>query len=262
MSGFSTDWLDLREPADLAARDMALVARLSRLMRPGARITDLGSGTGASVRALAPHLPDACAWTLVDHDDRLLKVAESRLSDQNIATRKVDLVTDLIACLSPAPDLLTSSALIDLCSDAWLAELARNVSRQTILYMALAYDGQEAWNPSHPEEARALSEFNAHQRRDKGFGPALGPDAASHLAGHLHAQGWDVQLADSPWVLGDNDRDLIEALAGGAAQAVAEMIAATGSVLPDWHPDWHQARSAARSVHVGHIDLLAVHPDR
>ena len=55
MSGFSADWLTLREPADHRARNPALVEALARHLGGRAvRVTDLGCGTGSNLRALAP----------------------------------------------------------------------------------------------------------------------------------------------------------------------------------------------------------------
>ncbi|MGD8498218.1 MAG: class I SAM-dependent methyltransferase, partial [Chromatiales bacterium] len=57
MSGFSPDWLALREPLDARARSAALVDRLrAQAPRGPRRILDLGSGTGSNLRYLAPRL--------------------------------------------------------------------------------------------------------------------------------------------------------------------------------------------------------------
>ncbi|HEY5033165.1 MAG TPA: SAM-dependent methyltransferase, partial [Actinomycetes bacterium] len=55
----STGWLALREPADAAARAADLVERLARQLPATGRrvIHDLGCGTGAMGRWLAPLLP-------------------------------------------------------------------------------------------------------------------------------------------------------------------------------------------------------------
>ena len=53
MSGFSPEWLELREAADHRARDgllaMALADRLQK--RPSIQVVDLGCGTGSNIRA-------------------------------------------------------------------------------------------------------------------------------------------------------------------------------------------------------------------
>ncbi len=255
MTGFSTDWLALREPADQAARDEGLVAQLNgwAASRPKLQIIDLGSGTGSSFRALSPGLSGA-GWTLVDHDPALLAEAERRIG-AGARYRQADLATGLEEVLSGVFDIVTGSALIDLCSAAWLDRLAAALPRDAALYMALSYDGTENWVPAHPSEPAALAAFHAHQAGDKGFGPALGPAAPDRLAAALETRGWDVTLAPSPWRLSAvNDGPLIAALADGTAAAVAE----TGALDPATHGAWHAARRAADSVTVGHLDLLAL----
>jgi trans-aconitate methyltransferase len=73
----STEWLALREPADAAARAADLVEHLRRAL-PATDlrvIHDLGCGTGAMARWLAPLLPGPQHWVLHDRDRDLLEVA-------------------------------------------------------------------------------------------------------------------------------------------------------------------------------------------
>ena len=77
MTGFSIDWLDLRESADLKARDKSLVKLTVRWLKNISSpdqlpiILDLGSGTGSTVRSF-DSLLDAEAisghWRLIDND--------------------------------------------------------------------------------------------------------------------------------------------------------------------------------------------------
>ncbi|WP_316014885.1 class I SAM-dependent methyltransferase [Roseobacter sp. HKCCA0434] len=252
---FSADWLALREGADARARDAGLIARLAAWTADRApRVLDLGSGTGASYRALAPRIGGR--WVLSDIDGDLLAVAGQHAGEVNfLGTRQVDLARDLEGLMAEvAPDLVTGSALLDLCSTDWLDRLAAALPEEAALYMALSYDGQESWTPEPPHEARALAAFHAHQEGDKSFGTALGPAAPKHLAGALRARGHDVTLTQSPWRLGPEDRALIEALADGAAGAVAE----TGQLTSEEIADWRAARRRADAVRIGHVDLLAL----
>ncbi|RMF32884.1 MAG: methyltransferase domain-containing protein, partial [Alphaproteobacteria bacterium] len=93
MSGFSPDWLDLREPADARARSRLLLAELfEHTGIEGLRITDLGCGTGATARALTGYLQKDCEWLLVDHDPALLAAAQQRLEGEiRFRIRRADL---------------------------------------------------------------------------------------------------------------------------------------------------------------------------
>ena len=74
-------WLSLREPADAAARATELVEDLGRhLPATGRRVIhDLGCGTGAMGRWLAPLLPGPQHWVVHDRDPDLLEVAAGDL---------------------------------------------------------------------------------------------------------------------------------------------------------------------------------------
>ena len=75
----SREWLALREAADHAARANDLVEHLKRQLPATGRqvIHDLGCGTGAMARWLAPLLSGPQHWILHDLDADLLAVAES-----------------------------------------------------------------------------------------------------------------------------------------------------------------------------------------
>jgi SAM-dependent methyltransferase len=248
---FDAAWLDLREPADRAARDSRLLAAagawLANVAAPLA--LDLGAGAGAMPRALAPFAPPGLRWRLVDNDPRLLALAAARTPGAE--TLRMDLA-ELDALPTDGVRLVTASALLDLVSEVWIEALAdRLVAAGMAVLATLSYDGQLAWEPSAAEDAPTASAFNRHQRRDKGFGPALGPDAAAALATALRRRGYAVRLAPSPWRLGTEQAELIAALAAGIAEAAAEEECALA-------PAWGQARRAARGCIVGHIDLFAV----
>src|SRR5439155_27096120 len=68
MSGFSADWLMLREPYDLRARNLTVLVAVETSLRPRSQvqIVDLASGTGSTLRALSPRLPKRQNWTLID----------------------------------------------------------------------------------------------------------------------------------------------------------------------------------------------------
>ncbi len=244
---FTAEWLELRAPADAAARDPALrAAAAEHLGRDGVAL-DLGCGPGAACRAL----PEAAGWRLVDADARLLALATARCPGAE--TVRADL-----ADLAPLPfrdaRLVTAFALLDLAGEAWLEALAGRVAAAGAgLYAPLCYDGTIAWDPPLPEDAAIVAAFNAHQRRDKGLGPALGPEAATVMARAMAARGYRVRLAPSPWRLGPQQDALHRSLVAGIAEAAAE-AGARGAA------GWAQARLAAigSGCSVGHLDILAL----
>ena len=246
---FSADWLALRADADARARDAGLVAALARRFGAAAPcVLDLGTGTGATVAALAGALP-AARWRLVDADPALLAAARTRAAalGAQAETLRLDLSGDLAAAFDPAPALVTASAFFDLAGDAAIQRIADAAAAAgAAVYAALTYDGREDWAPPHPADAATHAAFLADMRRDKGLGPALGAEAADALATALRARGYRVATARSDWRLAaPRDAALIAALAQGKAEA-------TGA--PE---DWRAARAAAQAVTVGHVDLLA-----
>ena len=78
---------------------------------------------------------------------------------------------------------MTAAALFDLVSASWIGSLARDIAAAgAAFYTALTYNGADGLSPPHPADAAMLAGFHAHQRRDKGFGPAAGPRATARVA--------------------------------------------------------------------------------
>jgi SAM-dependent methyltransferase len=257
VSGFDAGWLDLRAGADARARDQSLAARLGAYFaaRKRVRVLDLGAGTGANLRATAPLIAAPQHWVLADNDAALLARVEP-VANATITRRTVDLAGDLPGLFDPAPDLVTASAFLDLCGADWIDRLVSLAARSgAALYAVLTYDGREQWTPPHPLDAEVLAAFHADQRRDKGFGPALGPDAHAALAACLRHIGYAVFEAPSEWELSyPDDAGLIAALASGSAATVAATIG------PGRAESWRAARIGAARVSIGHRDLLALPP--
>jgi hypothetical protein len=276
VSGFSVDWLALRESADHRARNGALLAGLSQRLagRPQVTVVDLGCGAGSNLRAVAPVLPVRQSWRLVDHDPALLAAARAAIAswgdsaeargpdlfvskydrELTVSFVQADLATGLDAALGPGPDLVTAAALFDLVSVPWLEALAAAVAaRGSVFYTALTYDGTELWMPPHPADAAVLAAIHRHQRGDKGFGPAAGPQATGVLKKAFCNGGYSVREGESPWRLDEADTALIRQLADGIAAAVSDMKSVPDAVVSGWL----QARRDAVACRIGHLDLLA-----
>jgi SAM-dependent methyltransferase len=275
MSGFSPEWLTLREPSDHRARDAMLGLKLAdRLQsRNTISVTDLGCGTGSNMRATYALLGREQHWTLVDYDPKLLAAARAHLTawaDRSepmgdalelmksgkrllVRFREADLVAKLDQALGEAPDLVTASALFDLCSVGFIERFAKAVAaRKSVFYTVLTYNGAQHWTPKHPADAALCAAFCAHQITDKGFGPSAGPSAPQALSAAFKAQGYAVQEGDSPWLLGRSDQGLIDELAPGFAGAVEE----TGKVPAATVAAWRLVKR--HGAEVGHTDTLAL----
>jgi hypothetical protein len=263
MSGFSPDWLALREPFDARARDTELLSSVAAHFADRASLTivDLACGTGATRRAVAPHLLCFQNWVLVDNDLSLLARAADAPATNGCTVRTIpiDLVRDLEAALDGGPDLIVTSALLDLVSDEWLDRLVMECAvRKLPLYAALTYDGRVTFEPDDPFDAAMVNTLNRHQLRDKGFGPALGPTALPALRASCKAAGYEVREGTSDWAVGANDRDLQKAVLTGWARAAQE----TGDLSTKDIAGWLKRRldlvTAGRSsLRVGHADVFA-----
>jgi hypothetical protein len=283
LSGFSPEWLRLREPLDAASRDPGSSATLERDRGGVLEVVDLGAGTGANLRYLAPRLGGAQNWLLLDDDPRVLGAVETELSlwgklqsaqltgsgddlvvhgagfQCRVHRRRFDLAAQLNEIALPDHALVTASALLDLVSASWLQALAvRCRAARARLLFALTYDGRMMCSPSEPEDAMVSVLFNRHQTTDKGFGPALGPAAATTSARIFSELGYEVTARESDWRLQAGDRVLQTALVGGWMQAALDIAPQEEDTLRAWHHRRLEHIEHGRSaLVVGHIDLTA-----
>ena len=271
MSGFSAAWLALREPADVAARSTEVTATVlaSLVGRTPLGGVDLGSGTGSNIRYLAPRLP-TCHWRLVDNDSALLDVARHALRDPTSRATSINieaLVADLQTLDSTALDgcaLVTASALLDLVSESWLARLVRLARDEGAhVLMALNYDGRIVCTPPERDDDLVRDLVNRHQTTDKGFGPALGPNAGVRAEAVLRDAGYDVCRAPSDWVLGAEHAELQRQLIEGWAHAATELAPDLSPRISSWTTR-RLAHVSAGTSHlvVGHDDVGGVPPIR
>jgi glycosyltransferase involved in cell wall biosynthesis len=266
--GFSADWLALREPADRAARSARLAQLVAARFPDDAplSIVDLGAGTGANLRYLAWFLPPRQRWLLVDHDAALLGraiVADARSVE--VEARPFDLNAisgDEGRALFSGAGLLTAAALLDLVSENWLRALAeRGRESHAALLFALTYDGRIECAPGAPHDAAIRDLVNRHQRSDKGFGPALGPDATQVAVRVLHEAGYHVERERSDWVLGPESEELQRQLIDGWARAAIEVEPVDRYTIEAWRTQRLEYVDEQRSrLVVGHEDLVAWQP--
>jgi hypothetical protein len=264
MSGFSSGWLALREPYDVAARNKQILDALLGAFQgqESISVVDLACGTGSTLRAIGGRLPPRQNWRLVDNDLGLLTAAGTlaRPPDVAVAAVAIDLVRDLELALDGPIDLITTSALLDLVSGDWLERLVIEAAvRRLPLYAALSFDGRVSFEPEEPLDADIVAAVNRHQHGDKGFGPALGPDAARFAADIIKRVGYSLVEGTSDWVFGASDQAIQEAVLRGFASAAGELGALPDEHIADWlarRLDW--VASGVSTMRVGHVDFFAM----
>jgi hypothetical protein len=264
MSGFSADWLRLREPADTRARSQGLVFAAGSLLpcRPLHAI-DLGAGLGANIRYMAARLEGEQRWLAVDNDRALLAMQPATLDGANfhckIFPQQLDLASDLQSLPLSEYRLVSASALLDLVSASWLDGLAtRCADVGAAVLFALNYDGRVQCLPADHDDEWVIGLLNRHQRGDKGFGPALGPDATRHAREVFVARGFQFRTEASDWLIGPGEQALQRELIAGWLQAAHEIAPMNASRIDEWGRRRIAHLSAGTShLRVGHQDFMA-----
>lgn len=279
MSGFSPDWLLLREPADHAARASnvadAIIGHFAA--RGDITVLDLGCGAGSNLRGTYQLLPKHQSWHMVDYDPLLLESAHDQLirwadevvttsenrqsltlikGERTIAVHLIigDLAAGIDQVIPDKVDLITAAAFLDLCSKSWVDAFTAAITKKgAAVFTPLIYDGRDRFDPPHPDDHDMLATFHDDMRRDKGFGPALGPQAAEIFGNGLQKAGYRVLLGDSPWEL-----DVSDTLAVALAQGFAEAVTGTGKIDNEVVERWLDYRLEHGTWKVGHTDVFAV----
>jgi hypothetical protein len=262
MGSFSAEWLLLREPADHAARSIALT-RAALASSAGNRrsgVLDLAAGTGSNQRYLEAAAAEAGAaldFLLVDHDPSLLARVPPAA---NIVTRCLDLSALDDRTLFEGRSIVTASALLDLVSERWLCALADRCAEvsATVLF-ALTYDGRIVFSPEDNDDHAIIALINEHQRTEKGFGVALGPGASDCADRCLGDRGYRVVRDRTDWVLTAATADLQRQLIDGWADAAAELVPLDAAAIDAWRRRRHSHVDAGSSrIVVGHEDVLGI----
>jgi hypothetical protein len=264
----SPQWLRLREPADAAARSGELAERLGRHLAGADRLVihDLGGGSGALGRWLAPRLRGPQHWVVHDRDPGLLELAVADPPGPaadgaavSIDARRSD-VTALASDDLAGASVIAASALLDmLTADELTAMLATCTEIGCPILLALTVVGHVALTPAEPLDARMAAAFNAHQRRTTTAGRLLGPDAVAFAADELHATGAEVLVRPSPWRLDAAHAELTAAWLDGWVAAACEQepaLAAGAGAYRDRR--LAQAAAGMLAVTVDHADLLVL----
>jgi hypothetical protein len=277
---FDAGWLALREPHDARARSGALARALIATLPARPKLLDLGAGSGSLFRWLAPRIYRAQAWTLFDADPELIDTAfdviamwaealglrvttpgRAMLVHAPGGAWRIEAVIGDLADIDRLPlfghHAVVNSALCDLVSKPWIEALAGRLA--VPFYAALMVDGRAQYLPPDPRDRAVHHAFRRDQRRDKGFGPALGHRAPAALQAAFLRQGFRVLTAPSDWRVGRNDRPMLTAMLEGDADAALRANPVHGDLVEAWvRRRMRQARIGKLALRLGHRDLLAI----
>ncbi|NYT73079.1 glycosyltransferase [Halomonas sp. QX-2] len=277
-SQFASDWLTLREAADVDSRSQPLAELAAEWLSACTQaplIVDLGCGRGSNMRFLAPRLNGHQRWKLIDHDAILLAQARQRAAGLGNSQGQPVAVETHCVSLEPLAEvplddahLVTASALLDLVSQQWIdAFVARIAGQQQALLIALSVTGE--WHFIDPQGAPVLDDedrwllamFMAHQQRDKGLGDALGGQAQGALVAALESADYRIEQAETPWQLAAGSQvqqPLMMALLEGWAEAATEQAPEAAARIATWLQQRQQAvANGELGIRVGHRDLFA-----
>lgn len=264
----SPRWLALREPADAKARARDLVYRLEQaLPASGCRVIhDLGCGTGAMGRWLAPLLTGQQHWVLHDRDADLLALAAADRPESaadgapvTVEARHTDVALVHERDLAGAT-LITASALLDLLTENELDRLVGVCAAAgSPILLTLSVTGRVEITPAEPLDRYVAAAFNAHQRRETERGGLLGPDAVGFAADAFRRLGAEVILRPSAWRLGPAHAALAaEWFTGWVGAACEQEIELGTRCEPYARRRLEQASAGELAVSVGHADLLVL----
>ena len=246
------EWLVLREPADAEARSAELAERVARHLRTGRLVIhDLGGGSGAMGRWLAPLLPQPQHWVIHDRDEDLLALAVADPpAGVTVEARRSD-ITRLAPEELAGASLITASALLDMLTADELRRMLRACAGLPML-LALTVAGRVALSAADPLDASLAAAFDAHQRR----GGRLGPDAVAAAVDQVRGE---VLVRPSPWQLDAAHADLMTEWLGGwvaAACAQEPALAAEAGAYRDRR--LAHAAAGELAVTVDHADVLVL----
>jgi hypothetical protein len=220
------------------------------------QIIDLGAGTGANQRWLAPRLPIRQRWLHLDHNpviSRSLPLA----AETEIVDESVEALGELLTRSSGDRQLVSCSALLDVLTTEQIQAVCRAVIDNRVpAFFSLTVTGRLRLSPADAHDQLLLAAFNDHQCR----AGRAGPEATTLTVNLLRAAEFAVTTQKTPWRLTAEsglafvDQMLEERLAAAVAQDPA--LARTAKA-------WFELRRAQLAagllrIELDHCDILGL----
>jgi hypothetical protein len=258
-------WLAARVAADTAARAATLSTLLPELIEylietadhgDTVEIIDLGAGTGANQRWLAPRLPYRQRWIHLDHDP-VISRSLPLPGETVIINDSVDALARLLAGRDGDGRLVTCSALLDILTTAQLGAVCCAVIDNYVpALFSLTVTGTLRVVPSDPADQPLLEAFNDHQMRAGRAGPGA-PSLATTILGR---GGFTLRCQETPWQLtASSGQGFVEQVLQERVTAAVAHDPALASTAAAWL-DLRRAQLALGILRIdlGHCDILAL----
>jgi hypothetical protein len=219
-------------------------------------IIDLGAGTGANQRWLAPRLPFQQRWIHLDHDPTISR-SQPLPHHTVIIDGSVEALERLLADGTSDHRLVACSALLDVLTTGHLDAVCRAViNNQVPALFSLSVTGTQSISPMDSHDQLLLAAFNDHQRR----AGRAGPDATTLAVDTLCTGGFTVRIQETPWQLAtSSDSAFVEQLLQERLDAAVAQDPSLAAVATAWlELRRAQLELGVLRIEVGHCDILAL----
>ncbi len=282
---FSKSWINMRVEYDNYSRSDILNKYLYKnKYLSDIELLDMCCGSGNFLIWSLKNNLFFCSYTLIDNDIKLLKSIKSNLKKNTCKELKVKSNTNNMNLLLSKEKHLSSkvlikknncddlnfktkkfhvisySAVLDLMSKNSIMKALKRVNDFNVLYFSLCFNGIVKWTPTNIFDKYILSSFNNHQRKDKGFGTALGFKSIDFVKNYAIKKDMNIISKNSPWIINNKsnkDKTFMNRYLLDIKKSLFHMEGIDRKILTKWYVDKkNDIENKSIKLHVGHQDIL------